>query len=198
MSKTYTQKSAVDLVKHHFLDSFDKKNYPGYQYLDRHVGEVERWAKKILAQHPEANAEIVLMGVWLHDIGQTGGDKTADHAIYSEKEAMRFLQELNVDKSIIDQVAHCVRAHRNRDVKPETLEAKIVAASDSASHMTDINYIVHLSDGMKNYIEGKIERDYCDISIFPELKKELTPLFHAWKELIRVFPVTDKTDLQFP
>ena len=186
-----TNTDLIDKVRKHFLELFQKK-HSGYQFLDRHVQEVERWALKILEKHPNANKDVVMIGVWLHDVGQLIGDTSVDHAINSETETKQYLQELHIDQNIIDQVAHCVRAHRNRDIKPETLEAKIVAASDSASHMTDINYIVHLSDGMRDYVDGKIERDYRDISVFPELKEEITPLYQAWKALIQAFPASDK------
>lgn len=88
--------------------------------------------------------------------------------------------KLNYPKEKINEIAHCVRAHRCKDM------------ADSASHFTDINYIVHLtsqeSDYDRHYVEDKIERDYRDIGIFPELKKELTPIYKAWKKLIKVFP----------
>ena len=54
---------------------------------------------------------------------------------------MQFLQENGIDQTIIDQVAHCIRAHRCKDVQPQTIEAKIVAFSDSASHLFDSFYI---------------------------------------------------------
>ncbi len=186
-------KSIVSTVKEHFLHAFQKQ-HAGYMFLDRHVYEVERWALQILESNPQAEQEVVLVSVWLHDYGQLVGDITIDHAVKSEQEARKLLNSFNVEPQIIEQVAHCVRSHRNRDLRPQTLEAKILAASDSASHMTDINYIVHLSDGMKEYVEGKIERDYRDLAYFPTIQEQITPLYKAWKELIKVFPVRNLTE----
>jgi len=129
-----------------------------------------------------------LLSVWLHDIGQLFKPKEADHAIKSEKEARRFLSEVGLAPEKIERVAHCVRAHRNKDVSPETLEAKILAAADSASHMTDICYIDMVQSGEKESVLAKLDRDYRDVAFFPELKKEVTPLYRAWKELLGVFP----------
>lgn len=177
----------ISQARGHFLKSF-KKSSGGYPYLPRHVKEVEKWAKKILKDHPEADQEIVLLSVWLHDIGQTLGGKENDHAVKSEAEVKRFLTRLNLAPERVKKVAHCVRAHRCRDVQPKTLEAKILAAADSASHLTDINYLVHISDGLRDYTFAKLERDYRDISLIPKLKKELTPLYQAWKTLLSVYP----------
>lgn len=157
-------------------------------FLPRHVENVEKWAKNLLLKYPEADNEVVLVSVWLHDIGQALGRRSEDHAIKSEIETKNFLKKLNCPEDKINAVAHCVRAHRCNDILPKTLEAKILAGADSASHFTDINYIVHLTDDGREYVNSKIERDYRDIGIFPELQKELSPVYKAWKELIKVFP----------
>lgn len=81
------------------------------------------------------------------------------------------------------------------DVKmfqPSTIEAKILAVSDSASHMTDINYICMFQSYGKDFTLDKLERDYRDISLFPELKLELTKLYFCWKNLIETLSETVK------
>lgn len=177
----------IEETKAHFLRATEEGN-PVYPYLPRHVGEVERWARKILGNHPEADEEIVRLSVWLHDIGHTTGDRDTDHALQSAVEAERFLSEKGLAPGRVEQVVHCVRAHRCRDVQPETIEARIVAAADSASHMTDIDYLVHASNGSRDYALEKLERDYRDVGLFPELQKEITPLYEGWKRLLSVYP----------
>ncbi len=151
--------------------------------LLRHVPEAEKWANRLCDLQKEADREVVLLAVWLHDIGHYPICET-DHAVKSEKIAKNFLIAENYPEEKMEKVLHCIRSHRNRDVKPETLEAKIIACIDSASHMTDSMYIGIVRDGRYEYAKGKIERDYRDLSAFPEIKKELTPLYKAWKELL--------------
>jgi len=178
----------IDKAKSHFLRTFKKDRSPIYPYLTRHVVEVEKWAKKILRNHQEGDEEVVLLSVWLHDIGMAIGNKNEDHAVKSEIETRRFLSKMELSPEKIEKVAHGVRAHRCKDVQPKSLEAKILAAADSVSHMTEINYIVHLSDGLRDYALAKLERDYRDAGLFPELQKEITPLYKAWKKLLSVYP----------
>jgi len=182
----------IELSKKHFLEKFEKGKSQAFPFLPRHVENVEMWAKKLLVDYPETDREILFVSVWLHDIGQTIGNKSTDHAVKSEREARKFLSSLKYSKAKIDKVAHCVRSHRVKDVLPKTIEAKILVASDSASHFTDINYIVHLTDKSdkfgRSYTKAKIERDFRDINILPGLRKELTPLYKAWKELFKAFP----------
>lgn len=174
-------------VKEHLLNTV-KSAGSEYDYLLRHLPQVEKWALKLLATHPEANKEIVLSGVWSHDIGQVVGSKEIDHAINSETEIKRFLRELNVNEDIIDQVAHCARSHRCKDVQPNSIEAKILAVADSASHMTDIVYIDMFNRGDFEAGLGKLERDFRDVGLFPELQTDMTPLYEAWRKLLGVYP----------
>lgn len=89
---------------------------------------------------------------------------------------------------MIEKVAHCVRAHRCNDVQPDTIEAKILAVADSASHLIDGPYI-HMGKRVgKEEVIAKLERDYRDIGLLPNIKKELTPLYKAWKNLLEILP----------
>lgn len=174
-------------AKTHFVTTI-KKAGPKYDYLLRHLPQVEKWAKKLLVMYPNANKEIVLLGVWLHDIGQVVGNKEVDHAIKSEKETRSFLKGLGANAQTIEKVAHCARSHRCKDIKPNTLEAKIITAADSASHMTDIVYIDMFNKGDFEGGMQKFERDFRDVGVFPELQKSLKPLYEAWKKLLEIYP----------
>ncbi len=149
-----------------------------------HLPIVERWANYLLEKHPEADKEVVLLGVWLHDIGHYPILK-ADHAVTGETVARKFMEDIGLDEDRAEKVTRCVRRHRNKDIAPESIEEKIIAFSDLASHMTDIMYIDMLSRDRKDPnpsvydVENKIERDYRDLSFFPEIKKQLTPLYEA-------------------
>lgn len=180
----------VEIAKNHFLQTIAKGS-PIYAYYPEHVENAELWATKILHYFPEADNEIVLLAVQLHDIGHADGKYWEDHAIKSELETISFLTKIGYPESRINQVAHCVRAHRCRDVTPNTIEARILAAADSASHMTDFVYIVMLKQNhlSRDDIQAKIDRDYHDAEWLPkELIDEITPLYKAWKKLIGVLP----------
>ena len=178
----------IEKAKTHFLEAVEEGD-PDYPYFPRHVLGVEKWVKKILKDYPKADREIVLLSVWLHDIGRVIGDKNIDHALKSEAEARRFLSKMKVSPERIEKVTHCVRAHRCRDVQPESLEAKILAVADSASHMTEFAYIVMLEFVSKEEVIEKLDRDYRDAGLFPEVQKEITPIYKAWKELLKAYPV---------
>lgn len=159
-----------------------------WSYLPRHLTQVERWARRLLQEYPEALGEVVLASVWIHDVGLLTGPDETDHAINSEVETKKFLPTVGADEDYVSRVAHCVRAHRCRDVQPETIEAKILAVSDSASHMTDTVYVEMANRGEREAALAKLERDLRDVSLFSKLRDEIMPLYQAWKNLLSVYP----------
>ena len=174
--------------KNHFIKIY-KKSKVRYRTFPQHVDVVVKWTEKLCKLNPEADKEIAVIGAWFHDLGHFIG-KEKDHAVSSEKEALKFLKKEKFSDEKINKILHVIRSHRNRDVKPKTIEAKIVCCADSASHFTSDAYLIILLDNVdsKNYILGKIDRDYRDISVFPKIKKELAPLYKSWKKLIKYFP----------
>lgn len=160
-------------------------------HLKSHVPEAEKWAKYLLKKFPKADEEVVLLAVWLHDIGHYPIPTEIDHAIRSEERARDFLEKENYPKDKLNKVLHCIRSHRCKDVLPNSTEAKIIAFIDSASHMTDKIYLDMTKDDKEHNKElrvySKIERDYRDLGIFPEIQNELKELYESWKRLIKAF-----------
>lgn len=183
-------KKIIQNAKQLFRKMIDDFNSDPYK-LWNHVFEVEKWAKFMLKKHPEANKDVVLLSVWLHDIGHYPLSTKIDHAVRGKQRAREFLQQQSVSEDIIRKVLHCVRSHRCKDVQPNTLEAKIIAFADSASHLTDDLYfdIARKDKEAKRpfKVYSKIERDLRDLSLFPEIKKELTRLGETWKKLLEEY-----------
>jgi hypothetical protein len=164
-------------------------------HLQPHVPEAEKWAKFMLKEYPQANREVVLLAVWLHDLGHYPIPTDIDHAIRSERRAKEFLENEKYDKNKMNEVLHCICSHRCRDVMPESLEAKIMAFVDSASHMTDTMYFdIAKSDKEKKEkfrVYAKMERDLRDLASFPEIQDKLRGIYVSWQSLIREYEKLD-------
>lgn len=173
------------------VDDFGSDPYA----LLTHLPEAEKWAKHMLKRYPQADEEIVLLAVWLHDLGHYPTQDKIDHAVLGEQAARAFLESENYPKDRMERVLHCVRSHRCKDVMPESFEAKIVAFVDSASHMTDMIYFGMSRENKRDHLDfaaySKIERDFRDLSSFPEVQKELKDIYEAWKVLLRAYEKID-------
>ncbi len=185
----------VDLYqksKEAFLDRVKKFGQDPYALL-HHVPEMEKWARFMLNKHPSLDKDVVLSSVWLHDIGHYPIPTDIDHAVRSEEISRELLKSWNYDKEKITQILHCIRAHRCKDVIPESDEAKVIAVIDSASHMSDMVYLKMMKEGEFSALE-KIERDFRDISRFSEfnLQNDLQEIYEAWRVLLKRYEKVHK------
>ncbi|MBT3304700.1 HD domain-containing protein [Candidatus Woesearchaeota archaeon] len=138
------------------------------------------------------NEELVRAGMWLHDCGHYPLENEVDHAIRGEDRARSFLKNQGYNAILTEDVCHCVRAHRNNDVKPTTPEAKLIAGCDSLTHLIFAPYVdmvrIGLETGVKSSALEKLERDWRDICSF--LPKDLTiqfsPHYRTWKNWIEL------------
>ena len=102
-----------------------------------HVKRVKRNAEKILSKE-SGDREVVLLSVYLHDIGRSREDsgEIEDHASWSAEKAGEILSRHNYNRETINQVKHCIQAHRySTSVEPETVEAEILCDADNLDAM---------------------------------------------------------------
>lgn len=182
-AKLFFMSDIIQKAKEYFLKTIDEAPVDRWQ-LKIHVPEAEKWANIVLKKYPEADREVVILSVWLHDVAHYEGDWNIDHAVKGEKKTREFLTKINYPKDKIEQVCHCVRSHRSRDVMPESIDAKLVALIDSLSHLTYAPYIDATRDGRTEEAIEKLERDWNDICRFPEFEAELQDVYDGWKLLL--------------
>ena len=180
----------IEKAKTKFLQMVKDFGSDPYNLLP-HVPEAEKWAKFLLKKYPQADEEVVLLAVWLHDLGHYPIPTDVDHAIRSEERAIKFFKKEKYSEDKMNKVLHCVRSHRCKDVMPESLEAKIMACVDSASHMTNSMYFdMAKGDKQINHefrVYSKMERDFRDLEAFPEIQNKLKELYESWKKLIKTY-----------
>jgi hypothetical protein len=175
-------KILIEKAKQLFLANLDDFKTDPWD-LRVHLQELVKWAMKILNQYPEADKDVIMLTVWLHDIGHYP-IPDGDHAVVSESAARKFLSTEKVNTELAENVLHCIRSHRNSDVKPESFEAKLFAMIDSASHFTYLPYIRMTREGRSKDAMEKLERDYRDLEPFPKIKTEITPIYTELKRLL--------------
>ncbi|MFA5172802.1 MAG: HD domain-containing protein [Candidatus Paceibacterota bacterium] len=159
-------------------------------FFPRHIELVGKMAEKILYEGKEygyfknVNEFYLRLAVALHDIGHVKNDRGyEDHAVASEYAARKFLErkwDVDIDSGDINKVCQAIRSHRNSDVKPQTDEARILVAADSASHLVDVCYVDMLQRFSLREIKEKLERDLLDLEV---VRREITGT-SFWRQLI--------------
>jgi len=97
-----------------------------------HLSRVARNARSILMSYPEADAEILYLGVLLHDVDQPFDDKK-NHVMRSATAAERILAEIEYPPAGIARVIELIREHSTEhigSIKPSTIEARILFDAD--------------------------------------------------------------------
>lgn len=134
-------------------DSFQEEDYPlGKELTERlrqladpfhdgmggchgpdHTERVHKTALHI-GRLMEARLDVLSAAALLHDIGrryETEEQGKICHAEKGSELAREILENLEIEPAMIDEIAHCVEAHRYRGDKiPKTLEAKILYDAD--------------------------------------------------------------------
>lgn len=175
--------TVLDKAKKEFIKMIERNGSDPYG-LRNHITEFEKWARYVIKKDPKLDEEVIMLGVYLHDIGHYPIKKEIDHAIIGENIAKDLLKKWKFDPKRSENVLHCIRSHRCKDAMPKTSEAKIIACLDSASHMTDDVYISMAQDGRVDDALAKLERDYRDIAHNEDIKNKVEKMYHSWKNLL--------------
>ncbi|MFB6190892.1 MAG: HD domain-containing protein, partial [Candidatus Nanohaloarchaea archaeon] len=120
----------VDQVRREARKYFDGVD-PSHDW--HHVKRVERLAERI-TEEEGADWKVVKLAVLLHDIGRGREDRgeIEDHARWGAREATDILGGNGYSEEVVEEVRHCVLAHRySGDVEPETVEAEVLSDADN-------------------------------------------------------------------
>lgn len=153
-----------------------------------HLLGVEKFAKELLEQLPKADKEIVLLGVWLHDLGRVRGIK-GNHAKAGAIEAEKVMKQFGYSDQIIKHVREIILAHScDTRLMPKTLEGKILTSADAMSHYINDFYLTLASTGeyelagFKKWALEKLEKDYNKKIFFDFAKKKIEKRHKILKE----------------
>jgi putative nucleotidyltransferase with HDIG domain len=157
----------------------------GYEPFVFHFVPVANYAKK-LANKLGGNKEVIMLAVWLHDIGSIIRGRN-NHHIAGAKIAEKKLRELNYPEEKIKLIKKCILHHRgSQNLKRKTLEEKIVAEADVLSQFDNIAGIFKAAFVYENLDQGaakisvrkKLQRKYKQLN-FASSKKIIKPKYEA-------------------
>jgi len=168
------------------------KNTHSKIFFKYHIKLVVKYALK-LAKIKKADAEIVEIAAWLHDIGWTEKSRVRNqHHITSAKIAKKFLRKLGYPEDKIKKVTECILSHRGsiKEFKPKSLEAKILRNASAMAHFeTFLDLFAWHSkkrglEGAIDYLVKKVKRDWKIKITMPEAKEMVRKYYNAAKLLI--------------
>jgi len=173
----------IDQIKSMVADECANLGFIDSWFYDVHLLAVERFAGELLGKLPDADREVVLLGVWLHDLQRVRGIE-GDHAKSGAIEAEKVMQQFGYPEETIDKVKEIILTHSCKDDElPDTLEGKILASADAMSHYVNDFYLTIASTGersakdFKKWALEKLDRDYSK-KIFFDFAKQTVEKRH--------------------
>ena len=149
----------------------------GYGIWTHHLVSVVQFGCD-LAALTGADAEIVELAALLHDYaGIKDVALEPEHHFHGAALAQDLLSTLNYPADRTERVAACILTHRaSQRLKPQTLEARVVASADAAAHILQVPSLLHLAYVRKSlgidegaaWVRAKLGRSYQ--KLMPEAK----------------------------
>jgi HD superfamily phosphodiesterase len=169
------------------LECKTNKNLPSWFYTD-HLLMVEKNSKCLLKELPKADSEVVLLGVWLHDLQRVRGLK-GDHQSVGAREAVKVMKEYGYDKAVIEKVKAIILTHSCDQNKPTSIEGKILATADAMSHYYNDFFLRVAVTGQrdlkefKEWVLEKLDRNFNKKIFFASAKKKIKPRHELYKKV---------------
>jgi uncharacterized protein len=145
-----------------------------------HFIPMVKFAKQ-LAKEYKADAEVVELAGWLHDMGSIIYGRE-NHHLTSAKIADKKLKELGYPEEKIERVKECIFSHRgSQSIKPKTIEAQILIEADTLSAFNDLAGLFQCA-----YVYEKLTREDARRSVRNKLQNKWKQLrFKKSKEIIK-------------
>ncbi|MFN0728854.1 Pycsar system effector family protein [Polaribacter gochangensis] len=124
-----------------------------------HTQRVVNATKELLVgEHiSEVDANLLLLAAWFHDVGYIKG--TENHEESSVRIATNFLEEYNIDESIINTVNRLIRATK-MDVEADDILEKIIKDADCV-HLSKKSFS-DISDLLKEELNKVCDKNFTD------------------------------------
>ncbi|MFX1503445.1 MAG: HD domain-containing protein [Promethearchaeota archaeon] len=154
-------------VRKFACDKSAKDDIHGFQHLERVLKTSSELGVAL-----NANLLVIKISTLLHDVGR--GDAKENHAKISAEIAREFLIEFLIKNKFeipnedFENIIHCISTHSfSNDLKPKTLEAKILSDADKIDALgaiglyRTIGFTIKNGGGIEqvlNHLENKILR----------------------------------------
>lgn len=123
----------IPLIKKQIKKECEANKITAGWFYGHHLLVVEKNAKWVLAKLPKVDKEIVMLGVWLHDLQRVRGLK-GDHQKVGAREAGKVMKEYGYDADTIGKVKAIILTHSCHGAMPKTEEGKVLATADGMAH----------------------------------------------------------------
>lgn len=126
----------IEAFKDHVREASSNPEFRHHAwFVEYHLEIVERIALELLDKYPEADSDLVMVLVWLHDYGKMlDFDNQYEVTLTAGR---KQLQELGFDPDFVDRAISYVQTSDKKmevDLHDAPIEVKILASADAGAH----------------------------------------------------------------
>jgi len=146
-------------------------------FLKYHLEIVEKIALELYKYYPQANKNMVLLLVWLHDYGKIIDFHNQYKATFTF--GKKKLLKLGFPKELVEKaVAYMTIFDKKSSIVNAPIEVKIVSSADGAAHLIGPFYAIHWKEQSQYICEDLMKEnkrkalvDWNKKIVLPEVKK---------------------------
>ncbi len=173
--------SLIQNLRSHVIEASANPNFIHHDwFVEYHLKFVEKIALELCNIYKEADKDIVLALVWIHDYGKIL-DKSREHNEEMFEKGKEKMIELGFQKEFVDTVISYLVTFENKmtvDLKEAPIEVQIVSSSDAASHLIGPFFAIYYKENNNLSIPelmqanmDKLKKDWERKIVLPEVKK---------------------------
>ncbi len=188
----------IQKLKDHVVEASQNPSFIHHDwFVEYHLNIVEKIALELCDIYPEADKDIVLALVWIHDYAKIL-DKEHEHDESMFEEGRRKMSELGFEDSFVNKVIDYLAIFEKKleiDLHNAPVEVKIVSSADGASHLVGPFWSLYFKENSGKSVEtlmednsNKLKKDWERKIVLPEIKQAFLERYKFVSEQAGNFP----------
>lgn len=177
MSETTT---LIQAFKAHVIKASQNPHFIHHDwFVELHLNFVEKISLELCEIYKEADRDIVMALVWIHDYAKIlNKDRAHDSEMFEVGRAK--LLEIGLDKDFVNKVIELLAVFEKKmeiDLNTAPLEVKIVSSADAASHLVGPFWSIYFRENSNKTIpelmesnRNKLKKDWNRKIVLPEVR----------------------------
>jgi hypothetical protein len=149
-------------------------------FVKYHLNILEKIALELCDRHPDADRDIVLALVWIHDYAKIL-DKDNEHEEYMLEKGRDKMLELGFETEFTDKVISYLSTFEKKmeiDLRSAPIEVQIVSSADGAAHLVGPFWAIYFkenptksTDELMESNRVKLKKDWERKMVLPEVRE---------------------------
>lgn len=155
-----------ELLKAHIAKIAGDVGFIHHQwFVEHHLNIVEQISLELCDIYPQANRDIVMCLVWLHDLGKIITNKQVprhEEPAITQAESYKILCDFGFDEKFSTTVKEYLADFESDDLSTQNIpiEVKIVSSADGCSHFVGPFYALYWYENPQLSVNDLIEANY--------------------------------------